>query len=151
MPEDLDIILNSIHCWEWFINHEIQSSLHKARLRIDEITSFHTFPTHRLKAESKKGKRLYVLQKLSLPYLYPKMGRYYQNTQDTATKAKSLLERREEYFFRIIRRGSSLKYNQWLFVKKYIIKNKSLRGYNLPLKEDQYYTWKEITDILSTR
>lgn len=78
------------------------------------------------------------------------MGEHYQNTDDTASKGKSLLERREEYFFKIMKHGSSLKQNEWLFVRNYIIKNKARTGYELPLEEDHYYTWKEITEKLSS-
>jgi len=148
LPEDCETILNSIYCWEWFINDEIKSSLHKTRLIIDKITNFHTFPTHRLKAECKKGKKMYKSQKLSLPYLYPKMGLYFQNA-DASLKSKSFEERREKYFFKIMRHGSSLRPNEWKFIEDYF-KSKGRRYYDLPLQENRYYTWQEVKDELSS-
>lgn len=142
LAKDFEIISDSIDCWEWFTNIQIKNNLNSIDAMIKKITDFYPLPGHQLKAVTIKGKRRYCLNELFNVQVNPAESRYY-NMQSSARK-KLLNERHHEYFLYKMKKSSSLKENEWRFIKNYLQKNLKDNYYDLPLEEGKYYTWKEV-------
>jgi len=148
LPQDLLHIVYSPHTWELMEDPKIRQNLQSVITVLKGVLAGSlSVPILRIAVKSKNKKRVFVLQELeSFKFEEKFFSTYFAESEpeEWENLKNQLNDLRTEYIFDKIRKGSGLRSNEWNFLKKFYKANMKFGPFQLPLRRDKEYTWREI-------
>lgn len=151
LSKDFEVIISSPHCWNWLASLPVTLSIIELKENLNKLSLDYFVPTKRLKAISKNGKRLFVVEPINVLRELPKsenkvLEKFVEYNENTTSRNERdyLKNLRREYNLSIIKSRSNLRQGEWRIIKRFYKKSKNSHLFFLPFEENKFYTWDEI-------